>query len=84
MLTFITVVLSAYIRLAEVGIGCEDWPACYAQLNPATEKKGITVLTEEGQQMGHYGARVAHRYIASVEGRKVLLFIVAPSFAPIL
>lgn len=65
--------LSAYIRLAEVGIGCESWPDCYAQLDPSTEKKGIAVLTEQGQQMAHYGARVAHRYIASVLG----LFILA-------
>jgi cytochrome c oxidase assembly protein subunit 15 len=67
------VALSAYIRLAEVGIGCESWPDCYAQLDPSTEKKGIAVLTEQGQQMAHYGARVAHRYIASVLG----LFILA-------
>ena len=65
-------ILSAYIRLAEVGIGCEDWPACYAQLNPATEKRGITVLTADGQDMAHQSARIAHRYIASILG----LFIV--------
>ena len=76
MLTIVTVVLSAYIRLAEVGIGCEDWPACYAQLNPEAEKKGITVLTQEGQQMAHYGARVAHRYIASVLGLFILVIYI--------
>jgi len=68
--------LSAYIRLAEVGIGCEDWPACYAQLNAGLEKKGITVLTEQGQDVAYYGARVAHRYIATVLG----LFIVGIFF----
>jgi cytochrome c oxidase assembly protein subunit 15 len=66
-------VLSAYIRLAEVGIGCDDWPHCYAQLDIEVEKKGITVLTESGRNMAHYGARVAHRYIASTLG----LFVVA-------
>jgi cytochrome c oxidase assembly protein subunit 15 len=49
------------------------WPECYAQLNAGVEKKGITVLTEDGRDMAHYGARVAHRYIASTLG----LFIVA-------
>ena len=77
MLTLLTVVLSAYIRMAEVGIGCEGWPDCYAQLNPSQEKKGVTVLTEEGRDMAHYGARVAHRYIASTLG----LFIVAITLA---
>ena len=56
-----------------MGIGCEDWPGCYAQLDPGVEKKGITVLTPQGRDMAHYGARVAHRYIASILG----LFIVA-------
>ena len=72
MLTLLTVVLSAYIRLAEVGIGCDDWPQCYAHLDPTTEKKGVTVLTEGDRDVAHYGARVAHRYIASVLGLCVL------------
>jgi cytochrome c oxidase assembly protein subunit 15 len=42
-------------------------------LNPEVEQKGIAVLTAQGRDMAHYGARVAHRYIASVLG----LFIVA-------
>ena len=78
LLTLLTVVLSAYIRLAEVGIGCEEWPACYAQLNAGVEQQGITVLTEEGRDMAHYGARVAHRYIASVLGLFIVgIFIIA-------
>ncbi|MEH6582778.1 MAG: COX15/CtaA family protein [Halioglobus sp.] len=73
LLTLLTVILSAYIRLAEVGIGCDNWPSCYAQLDTRVEGKGITVLTEEGRNMAHYGARIAHRYIASTLG----LFVVA-------
>ncbi|MEP5764207.1 MAG: COX15/CtaA family protein [Halieaceae bacterium] len=72
LLTLLTVILSAWIRLAEVGIGCAEWPECYAVLDPGGEKKGITVLTEEGRDMAHRGARLAHRYIASALG----LFIV--------
>lgn len=77
LLTLLTVVLSAYIRLAEVGIGCEPWPACYARLDPAAEKRGITVLSEQGRDMGHYTARVAHRYIASVLGLFIIGVFVA-------
>jgi cytochrome c oxidase assembly protein subunit 15 len=76
LLTLLTVILSAYIRLAEVGIGCEDWPHCYAQLNPAMEKQGVTVLTEEGRDMAHYGARVAHRFIASTLGVFIVLIFI--------
>jgi cytochrome c oxidase assembly protein subunit 15 len=67
------VVLSAYIRLAEVGIACDGWPACYGILDPDGEKKGITVLTEQGRDMGHRGARLAHRYIASTLGIFILI-----------
>jgi cytochrome c oxidase assembly protein subunit 15 len=78
LLTLLTVVLSAYIRLAEVGIGCENWPQCYAQLDPGTEKKGITVLTHSGKDIAYYSARVAHRYIASTLGVFILvIFVVA-------
>ncbi|RLA45096.1 MAG: hypothetical protein DRQ97_10295, partial [Gammaproteobacteria bacterium] len=75
-LTLLTVILSAYIRLAEVGIGCADWPACYARLNPNLEKKGVTVLTAGGRDMAHYGARVAHRYIASTLGLFIVVIFV--------
>jgi cytochrome c oxidase assembly protein subunit 15 len=74
------VILSAYIRLAEVGIGCEPWPDCYAVLHPETEQKGITVLTDQGRDMAHRGARLAHRYIASTLG----LFIVVLFFQALL
>lgn len=66
LLTLMTVVLSAYIRLAENGLGCEPWPACYGVLG--NEQQGIAVLTREGEQMAHRGARFAHRYIASALG----------------
>lgn len=29
LLAFIAVVLSAYVRLSDAGLGCDDWPACY-------------------------------------------------------
>ncbi|MEK6550494.1 MAG: COX15/CtaA family protein, partial [Pseudomonadota bacterium] len=34
LLVFVVVVLSAYLRLAGSGLGCEDWPACYAVFKP--------------------------------------------------
>ena len=32
VLTFIVVVLGAYTRLADAGLGCPDWPGCYGRL----------------------------------------------------
>ena len=70
------VILSAYIRLAEVGIGCDGWPNCYAVLHPEAEQKGIAVLTEQGRDIGHRGARLSHRYIASTLGLFILILFV--------
>ncbi len=70
------VILSAYVRLAEVGIGCDGWPDCYAVLHPESEQRGIAVLTEQGRDMGHRGARLAHRYIVSTLGLFILILFV--------
>jgi cytochrome c oxidase assembly protein subunit 15 len=72
ILTMLTVGLSAYIRLAESGNGCEPWPDCYANIGSEKQQQGVAVLTKQGEQMEHRGARLAHRYIASFLG----LFII--------
>lgn len=53
-LSLVVVAVSAYLRLDAAGIGCADWPACYAQ-----------VLAGDPAPL-HYGfARVLHRLAAS-------------------
>ncbi|MFA5370634.1 MAG: COX15/CtaA family protein [Sideroxydans sp.] len=37
-LAFVAVVLSAYVRLSDAGLGCADWPACYEN-NALKEKQ---------------------------------------------
>ena len=31
-LTFVVVVVGAYVRLHDAGLGCPDWPGCYGHL----------------------------------------------------
>src|SRR4030065_1346273 len=38
VLAFCAVVLSAYARLADAGLGCANWPACYEE-NALREKQ---------------------------------------------
>ena len=32
LLGFVVVVLGAYTRLSDAGLGCPDWPGCYGKL----------------------------------------------------
>ncbi|MDH5650128.1 MAG: COX15/CtaA family protein [Gammaproteobacteria bacterium] len=68
LLTFLTVVLSAYIRLSVAGVGCDQWPECYGVVLAHPDQRGVAVLTEAGAEMPHAFARTAHRLIASVLG----------------
>lgn len=38
VLTLAVIVLSAYLRFEAAGLGCADWPACYAQLAAVQER----------------------------------------------
>lgn len=53
-LSLLVVVLSAYLRLDGAGLGCADWPACYAKLlsEPQEQRFGV--------------ARLLHRTFASL------------------
>jgi len=59
MLTLVSV--SAYLRLSAAGLGCEPWPACYAQ------------ASETAERQHHPAARLLHRALASTVGVIVLL-----------
>ncbi len=37
LLTFLVLVLGAYLRLTDSGVGCADWPSCYGQSELKTE-----------------------------------------------
>ena len=66
ILTLAAVLLSAYLRLESIGLGCEDWPACFGHL-PVTQDHGLVPKTTAG---------TVHRFTASLLG----LIVVAIAF----
>ena len=57
VLTFVVIVASAFMRHAQAGLSCDDWPACYAR-----------VVAPDADTMPDAGvrlARIAHRIAAT-------------------
>jgi cytochrome c oxidase assembly protein subunit 15 len=64
-LALIVVVASAYLRHAQAGLSCADWPACYARLAPPAAQGAADFDVRL--------ARIAHR--ASATGVAVLVVV---------
>ena len=71
-LTFILVVLGAYVRLSDAGLGCPDWPGCYGNLTPAhsaAEISAVESLQPSGPvTMAKAWKEMIHRYLAMIVG----------------
>jgi cytochrome c oxidase assembly protein subunit 15 len=59
-LTFVVVVVGAYVRLSDAGLGCPDWPLCYGRPLPA-DIADADALAKAWKEMGH-------RYLAGTLG----------------
>jgi len=75
-LALLTVIISSYIRLAESGLGCEPWPACYGEYHTNKDTQGINVLTHNNEQATFRVERIAHRLIASTLGLIICLIFI--------
>jgi len=68
LLVFVVIVLSAYIRLGDAGLGCADWPACFGQIGVHDNRS----LAEGGPLLPPSAARTFHRVAATLFGFFVL------------
>ena len=77
LLAFVVVVLGAYTRLSDAGLGCPDWPGCYGTMLVPTKTEAIeaaeSAFPERPFEEGKAWKEMIHRYFAGALG----LFILA-------
>ena len=39
LLCLVVIVLGAWVRLTDAGLGCPDWPGCYGHVTPAAAER---------------------------------------------
>ncbi len=79
-LTFVVVVLGAYVRLSDAGLGCPDWPGCYGHLDVPDKAEQIAaanvVYPHRPVEPGKAWKEMIHRYFAGTLGLLILTLVV--------
>lgn len=76
-LAFFVIVLGAYVRLSDAGLGCPDWPGCFGQLTAPDEAHEISQAVNKYPHLevhsGKAWKEMIHRYFASTLGLLILI-----------
>jgi cytochrome c oxidase assembly protein subunit 15 len=80
LLAVCVVVLGAYVRLSDAGLGCPDWPGCYGTLTVPQSESAIAhaqvTYPDSPVEHGKAWKEMIHRYLAGALGLLVLAIFV--------
>ena len=76
VLALCVILLGAYVRLSDAGLGCPDWPGCYGHLVAPTSERTIAAANEAHParpvHSGKAWKEMVHRYLAGSLGLAIL------------
>jgi cytochrome c oxidase assembly protein subunit 15 len=76
LLCFGVIVLGAYVRLTDAGLGCPDWPGCYGHISPVgAEDSPASQAAFPGRPLrpGKAWHEMIHRYAAGTLGCVIIV-----------
>jgi cytochrome c oxidase assembly protein subunit 15 len=79
ILAFVVIVLGAYTRLTDAGLGCPDWPGCYGKLLVPQSPEQVTekhYLEQRPLDPAKGWMEMIHRYFAGALGLLILAITV--------
>nr|WP_298372437.1 COX15/CtaA family protein [uncultured Halomonas sp.] len=72
LLALVVMLLGAWTRLVDAGLGCPDWPGCYGKLVVPDDATALAHSPHVPLDPGKAWAEMFHRYMAGVLGLLVL------------
>ena len=81
LLALAVIVLGAFVRLSDAGLGCPDWPGCYGRLTVPSGVADIHLQHPDWHsrplEAGKAWREMIHRYLASTLGLGIVILAAA-------